>query len=169
MVQQLQYQKQPQDVSESASYSLTSQQKSPECTASHYQSNKGVQWVDLQNISEDPMVIGEKVSKLVVGSLGLPDAVASGSVFNDPLSCVPGNLKGDQPLVRTSSTFINGDPTANHVDHFATALLAQQLPPLPKFSGESSDGKSEIKTFKSGWTSLRWLLMFVIGLFRPDL
>ena len=37
---------------------------------------------------------------------------------------------------------------ATHGDYFATALLAQQLPPLPKFSGESSDGESEIKTFQ---------------------
>ena len=150
----------------SANYSLTSQQKSPQCSASHYQSNKGVQWVDLQNISEDPMVIGEIVSKPVVGSLELPDAVASGSVLNTPLSHVPGNVKGDQLLVRIISEIINSDPTATHVDHFATALLAQQLPLLPKFSGKSSDG--ELKHFKSAWTSLRWLLMFVIGPFRPD-
>ena len=53
--------------------------------------------------------------------------------------------------MRTSSTIseiINSDPTATHVDHFATALLAQQLPPLPKFSGESSDGELEITTFQ---------------------
>ena len=60
-------------------------------------------------------------------------------------------VKCEQPLVRTSSTIseiINSDPTATCVDHFATALLAQQLPPLPKFSGESSDGELEIKTFQ---------------------
>ena len=53
--------------------------------------------------------------------------------------------------MRTSSTIseiINSDPTATCVDHFASALLAQQLPPLPKFSGESSDRKLEIKTFQ---------------------
>ena len=53
--------------------------------------------------------------------------------------------------MRTSSTIseiINSDPTVTCVDHFATALLAQQLPPLPKFSGESSDGELEIKTFQ---------------------
>ena len=157
MVQQLkelQYQKQPKDVSVSASYSSTSQQKSPQCSVSHYQSNKGVKWVDVQNISEeDPMVIGEKVSKPVVGSLGLSDAVASGTVFNAPLSHASGNIKVDQPLLRTSSTIseiINSDPTATHVDYFATSLLAQQLPPLPKFSGEVSDGELEINTFSDG-------------------
>ena len=83
--------------------------------------------------------------------MGLSDAVASGTVFNASLSHAPGNVKGDQPLVRTSSKIseiINSDPTTTHVDYFATALLAQQLPPLPKFSGESSDGESEIKTFQ---------------------
>ena len=143
-MKELQYQKQPKDASVSASNSLISQQKSLRCSVSHYQSNKGVKWVDVQNISEeDPMVIGEKVSKPVVGSLGLFDADASGTVFNAPLSHAPGNVKGDQPLVRTSSTIseiINSDPATTHVDYFATALLAQQLPPLPKFSGELSDG-----------------------------
>ena len=43
-----------------------------------YQSTKGVQWVNVENISEeDPMVMGEKVSKPVVGNLGSSDVVAS--------------------------------------------------------------------------------------------
>ena len=97
------------------------------------------------------MVMGEKVSKPVVGNLGSSDAVASVNAFNAPLSHVPSNVKCDQPLVRTSSAIneiINSDPTVTHIDHFATALLAQQLPSLPKFSGESSDGDLEIKTFQ---------------------
>jgi len=64
------------------------------------------------------MVISEKVGKPVVGSLGLSDTVASGTVFNAPLSHASGNVKGDQPLVRTSSTIteiINSDPTTTHV------------------------------------------------------
>ena len=135
-----------------ASYTLTGLQKSPQYSTSHYQSTKGLQWVNVENISEeDHMVMGEKVSKPNVGNLGTSDAVAFVNVFNAPLSHVPSNVKCDQPLVRTSSTIseiINSDHTATHVDHFATALLAQQLPPLPKFSGESSDGELEIKTFQ---------------------
>ena len=100
-LKELQYQKQPKDVS---------------CSVSHYQSNKGVKWVDVQNTSEeDPMMIGEKVCKPVAGSLGVSDAVASGTVFNVPLSRSPGNVT--EPLVRTSSTIseiINSDPTASY-------------------------------------------------------
>ena len=129
-IKELQYQKQPKDVSVNASYTLTGQQKSPQYSTSHYQSTKGVQWVNVENIFEEyPMVMGEKVSKPVVGNLGSSDAVASVNVFNATLSHVPSNVKCDQPLVRTSSTvneIINSDPTATHVDHFATALLAQQ-------------------------------------------
>ena len=40
----------------------------------------------------------------------------------------------------TSSDTINRNPSVVHVDQITSALLAQQLPPLPKFSGESDDG-----------------------------
>ena len=146
-LKELQYQKLPKDVSVNPGYTLTGQQESPQYSASHYQSTKGIQWVNVKNISEeDPMVMGEKVSKPVIGNLGSSDAVASVNVFNAPLSHVPSNVKCEQPLVRTSSTIseiINSDPTVTCVDHFATALLAQRLP-----SGESSDGEMEIKTFQ---------------------
>ena len=73
-LKELQYQKQPKDVSVNASYTLTGLQKSPQYSTSHYQSTKGVQWVNVENISEeDPMVMGEKVSQPVVGNLGSSD------------------------------------------------------------------------------------------------
>ena len=55
----------------------------------------------------------------------------------------------NQPLVRsTSNDAINRNPSAVHVDQITSALLAQQLPPLPKFSGESDDGKFGTDTFQ---------------------
>lgn len=41
-----------------------------------------------------------------------------------------------------------------HIDHFAAALVAQQLPPLPEFSGEPGDGELETETFQ------QWLDQF---------
>ena len=92
-LKELKYQKQPKDVSVNASYTLTGLQKSPQYSTSHYQSTEGAQWVNVVNISEeDPMVMGEKVSKPVVGNLVSSDAVASVNVFNAPLSHAPNNV-----------------------------------------------------------------------------
>ena len=131
------------------------QQKSPQYSASRYQSTKGVQWVGLDNIpgEESTMSCGV-VSKPVVGSLEsfvplVVDNTVTHGVCNSSLSHVPSEVQGDQPLVRTTvGEVVDSNPITTHVDHFATALLAQQLPPLPKFSGESGEGELETETFQ---------------------
>ena len=51
----------------------------------------------------------------------------------------------DQPIIHVAGR--TGSTTA-HADQFTSVLLAQQLPPLPKFSGESDDKESVIGTFQ---------------------
>ena len=85
---------------------------------------------------------GGMVSKTVGCGLESPILPTCRSVSSSPISHVSGEIQiSDQPLVRsTSSDTINRNPSAVHVDQITSALLAQHLPPLPKFSGESDDG-----------------------------
>ena len=65
-----------------------------------------------------------------------------------------------QPVIGSSNTAMGIDPVISQV------LLAQQLPPLPKFTGEGSDGELGVATFED------WLEHFesiLVGLLRPNL
>ena len=74
------------------------------------------------------------VSKTVGCGLESPILPTCHSVSSSPISHVSGERQiSDQPLVRsTSSDTVNRNPSAVHVDQITSALLAQQLPPLPK-------------------------------------
>ena len=60
----------------------------------------------------------------------------------------------DQSIMHVAGETVNAGSTTTHIDQLSSVLLAQQLPPLPKFSGESDGRESVIGTFQE------WLEQF---------
>ena len=129
-------------------------------------STSNVQQTTLGNVSGEQDMC-EKVSK-TVGS-GLDVGNSTQGVLSSSLSHVLCEKQGGQLIVKTTTInsghtpvfvdhprvhvagkIVNSGPTTAHVDQLTSALLAQQVPPLPKFSGESDHKQSVIGTFRSG-------------------
>lgn len=100
---------------------IIDQQKSSQCSTSHHQSTKSVQWVGTENmLGEEPIMSGEMGSKPVVDGLesSVPlvvDNTVTHGVINSSLSHVPSEVHSDQPLVRTrNSEVVDSGPTTAH-------------------------------------------------------
>jgi len=63
-------------------------------------------------------------------------------LYTSPVCSLSSLSNSTQPVIGSSNTAMGIDPITSQV------LLAQQLPPLPKFSGEGNDGELGVGTFE---------------------
>jgi len=108
---------------------------------------KGIQWFGLDGIPEEEPISAMVSETSVYGWKSPVSLVCNNAATNyNSVTHVYGKQAGANTINRSPTTVFN--------DQLASALFAQQLPPLPKFSGESNDRESSTDIFQE------WLEQF---------